>query len=498
MNEAEYNWQLVRLLHPHLKNCPLIDSLQPEDFKNIVPFEHANPFLAFMPGVSVSAEAWSLHKWEDLCRLARMRFPHLDVLFLLGPAEVDIEETLRTRLADCRGVQFQKFDNLSNVLGALQVAWGYVGPSTGITHLASAMRCPGVGLYPAAKSMHPKRWAPFLSSLEILSPAAQTDPRDVIESLAKQLQPKALVAPIEKPFISGFVICKNEELNIRRCLDSIRWCDEILIVDSGSQDRTLDIVREYPNTRIIERGWPGHREQKQFALEHCKGEWILNLDADEELSLELRAEIQRLLETAKEDSKKVADGYFLCRVVYFLNRWWDRGGWFPEFRMRFFRREKAYWGGVNPHEKAMVQGTRRKLRGHIYHYTSRGIGDYVDTLNRFSENSAQALFQAGVRSNPIRILLHPVFRFFKFYFLKRGFLEGTLGFIMASTEAFYTFLKYAKLWELSYKQKNSLNREDMMAKLVAISSEHDGTSVKQSFAQDVEDVKSATQAHSSR
>ncbi len=457
MNEAEYNWQLIRLLHPKLKNLPLISSLRAEDFKHIVPFSSERPYFICMPGVSVSAEAWPLSSWVELGKLCAEKYPGHDMHFLIGPAEKSQANKLESLLSEIPSAKLLQLPDLAHVLGALRGAKAYVGPSTGITHLASAIGIPGVGIYPKRKSMHPRRWGPFRSSLTLLSPASEISAQRVLEALPEpgfKDSEESVTDSQSPPLLSAFVICKNEEKNIRRCLESIKWCDEILIVDSGSSDQTLDICREYPRVKIIERHWPGHREQKQFALEQCQGEWVLNLDADEELSLELKSEIQRILHLP-ESERKAVDGYYLCRVVYFLSTWWDRGGWFPEYRMRFFKRAKAHWGWINPHEKAIVEGRRKKLRGHLFHFTSSGIGDYVATLNRFSQNSAQALFDSGLRSSLFRIVFHPLFRFFKFFIIKRGFLEGTLGFIMACSEAFYTFLTYAKLWELQHREENA-------------------------------------------
>jgi glycosyltransferase involved in cell wall biosynthesis len=153
----------------------------------------------------------------------------------------------------------------------------------------------------------------------------------------------------ERPRVSAIIVCFNEEGNIRACLESVRWCDETVVVDSRSTDRTLDIVREFTE-RIFVREWPGYREQKQFALDQARYEWVLNVDADERVSPELRSELQR--ELASGDPRIV--GYWIPRLVYYLGRWWYRGGWFPDYRLRFFRRERAKWGGVNPHEKVTV------------------------------------------------------------------------------------------------------------------------------------------------
>ena len=125
--------------------------------------------------------------------------------------------------------------------------------------------------------------------------------------------------------ISAFIICFNEEANIRRALESVRWCDEIIIVDSGSTDSTLSICKEY-NVKIFERPWPGFVLQKRFALEQCSKDWVLNIDSDEEVTPELREEIKEIL-TLDHSKVPVADGYLLLRVVFYMNKWWKKGGW---------------------------------------------------------------------------------------------------------------------------------------------------------------------------
>ena len=247
-----------------------------------------------------------------------------------------------------------------------------------------------------------------------------------------------------RPSISAFVVCCNEERQIRRCLESVQWCEEIIVIDSGSTDATLRICQEF-GARIIHRAWNGYAEQKAFGLSQCTSEWVLNLDADEEVSADLRKEIEERLSTPDVSSVL---GFNLSRVVVYLGTTWDKGGWYPEYRLRLMRRTAARWGGDEPHERAFVDGPVARLRKPLFHYTHTGIEDHLATLNRFSSIAAAGLYKRGARASTLTILARPLGRFCKFYLLRHGYREGQFGLIVALLEAGYVFLKYAKLWEL--------------------------------------------------
>lgn len=440
LNEAEYNWQLLSLLDKRFKYTPLTATLDESDFKQIDTFADSKDYCVLMPGVSVSALAWPVDCWLSLAKA--LAESGEEVIVILGPAEEAQRKQFQS-LEGLSGVRVATFPEFSSLLGVLREAKYYVGPSTGITHLAAAVGAEGLALYPEIQSMHPRRWLPFKSSLKALSLSKQVTWEAVFDSLKSEYREDYDPMPRQK--VSAFVVCCNEEKNIRRCLESIAWADEIVVVDSGSTDATLDIVAEYTD-KIFHRAWTGHSEQKQFALEQCRFDWILNIDSDEEVSMELKAALLQILSNPKERSQ--AEGYAVCRMVHFLDRWWDRGGWFPEYRLRFFKRRGASWGGVNPHEKALVSGRIRKLHDPIYHFTYKDFSHQIDTLNKHSSLSAQCLYREGKRCYLINILLNPPFRFFKFYIIKMGFREGVPGLIVAGLEASYTLFKYVKLWEL--------------------------------------------------
>lgn len=243
--------------------------------------------------------------------------------------------------------------------------------------------------------------------------------------------------------VSACITACDEEKNIRRCLESVKWADEIVVVDSFSRDRTVDICREYTD-RIYQHKWLGYIGQKNLIKDLAGGPWILFIDADEEVSSELRAEIQTEFESG---ANRGYDGYAFPRMVHYMGRWIRHGEWYPDIKMRLFRKEKGTCGGREPHDRTSVPGPVKRLAGHLYHYTYDDLADQIKTMNDFSSISAQT-FDADGKFRWVDILLRPPLRFLKAYYLKRGFMDGTRGWIIACCSAFGVFLKYAKLYEL--------------------------------------------------
>src|ERR1700693_298424 len=242
--------------------------------------------------------------------------------------------------------------------------------------------------------------------------------------------------------LSVVIITLNEESNIRDCLESVKWADEIIIVDSGSQDKTAEICRQYTDF-VYHQTWQGFGKQKNSAVDLAHHDWILSVDADERVTPELRDEIQSLLESELE-----FPGYLISRQSYFGKRLILNCGWFPDFSIRFFNRKKGRFNHVQVHEAVQIEGKTGRLKHSLIHFTYRNISDFVIRMERYSTLAAQDLFASGKRHAGLKIILRTPALFIKMFFIKKGFKEGLFGVILCGLYAFYTFVKYAKLWEL--------------------------------------------------
>lgn len=253
--------------------------------------------------------------------------------------------------------------------------------------------------------------------------------------------------------ISACIIAGNEEDNIERCLKSVVWADEIVVVDSFSQDRTCEIARRY-TAKVHQHRWLGYIGQKKLIAQLAQGPWILFVDADEEISPALREEIERIF---SQPLPSQVHGFECPRLVRYLGRWVKHGDWYPDVKLRLFMKSFGRCGGKEPHDRVTVIGEVRRLSGQIYHYTYTGIDDQIATINRFSGISAQTRFEEGYSARLSDLLFRPIFRFFRGYLVKRGFLDGVPGLIVSATVAFGTFAKYAKLWEATHCGRASSN-----------------------------------------
>jgi glycosyltransferase involved in cell wall biosynthesis len=244
------------------------------------------------------------------------------------------------------------------------------------------------------------------------------------------------------PTISVTVITYNEERNIGDCLESVKWVDEIIVVDSLSNDQTVAVCRNYTKN-IVQRPWPGHVLQKQFALEQATGDWILSLDADERLSPDAQEEIRAEMRSAAPD----LDGFVFPRHSYYLGRWINHGGWYPDYKLRLIRRGRGRWTGIDPHDKLIVDGKTKTLETEILHYVYRNLSHQLTTVDSFSAITARQWQEQGEKFSLLPLLLKPPAKFIECYIWKKGFLDGLPGFIIAVASSFYVFLKYAKFWE---------------------------------------------------
>ena len=249
--------------------------------------------------------------------------------------------------------------------------------------------------------------------------------------------------------ISACVITYNEERKIRRCLESLAWCDEIVVVDSHSTDRTVEICREFTD-RIHQHDWLGYVGQRNLIRELASHPWLLFLDSDEEVSPALRDEIQDELDRAHGEFA----GYEFPRLVYFNGRWIRHGEWYPDVKLRLFRKDAGRSEGQEPHDHVVVKGPIKRLVHPVWHYTYDDYRDQIEQMNRFSTITSQQKFVQDTTFRWSDLLFRPLIHFLKGYILRRGFLDGAHGFIIACTCAFGAFLKYAKLWELNVRQKS--------------------------------------------
>ncbi|MCX7641902.1 MAG: glycosyltransferase family 2 protein [Elusimicrobiales bacterium] len=251
-----------------------------------------------------------------------------------------------------------------------------------------------------------------------------------------------------KTKISAEIITFNEEKNIRDCLESVKWVDEIVVVDSFSTDKTIEICKEYTD-KIIQRPWPGNIEQHRFATSMCENKWVISLDADERLSKELIEEIKSL-----DLDQTGYDCFLIPRKPFFMNRWIKHSGWYPSRVPRLFNKEKGQWGGLSPHGVFVSYGRIGKLKNDILHFIGRSACDFAVSNLKYSYISAQTYKDKGRKFNLFQITVRPLFTFFYKYFVRLGFLDGVPGLTYCAISAFSVFIKYVSLKELTDFKNN--------------------------------------------
>lgn len=245
------------------------------------------------------------------------------------------------------------------------------------------------------------------------------------------------------PQFSVTIITYNEEKRIADCISSVIFADEIVVVDSYSSDKTVEICGNL-GARVIQHKWPGHIKQKNYALSQAAHDWVLSLDADEVVSPELATQIQQLM----QQERLAPSGYYVPRQTNYLGRWIKHCGWYPDYKLRFFNRQRAQWGGEDPHDSIICEGKTAKLSGHLYHYSFDTLADHLDTIGRFTDIAALERHKNGVKPSLGHLVLRPPLAFFKMYFIQLGFLDGMAGLIVCVLSAYHVFVKYTKLYEL--------------------------------------------------
>jgi len=258
--------------------------------------------------------------------------------------------------------------------------------------------------------------------------------------------------------LSVVIITRNEEANLPRCLESVAWADESIVVDSGSTDRTLDIARD-SGAKLYQEAWKGYAGQKNSAIAKANGNWVLSLDADEAVLPELAANIQRVV---RGENEKIA-GYYLSRRNLFLGRWIRRGGFYPDRKLRLFRRGQGEFVERAVHETMRVEGPTGVLEGDLIHHAYPTLTAYIETMNRYSSLGAEVALQKGHASRSFAAFLintyyRPGLNLTWNYIFRGGFLDGREGFLLHLYHNVYVSWKYAKAWEAGRANQQSAIR----------------------------------------
>ena len=305
----------------------------------------------------------------------------------------------------------------------------------------------------------------YNSTIHLLdSSAPAPDPGDTLSHLSHSAYPESAQErdearsefPVSPPsLLSVAIITCDEEENLARTLLSVRFADEVIVVDSGSTDRTLEIAREF-NARIFSEPWRGFAAQKNFAIRQCRSTWVLSLDADEELSPELQTQLRTLLPT-----NPPFDAFYLRRRNLFLGRWMHRGGYYPDAKLRLFRRNAVAFAPFEErpvHETIRFDGASETLDFDLIHHAYPTLAAYLEHMDRYSTLGAEVLIQqrrvsGSWRSFHWNVLVIPTFEFFRNYVLRFGFLDGREGLLLHLYHSAYVSWKYSKSWEATRRQQ---------------------------------------------
>ena len=244
------------------------------------------------------------------------------------------------------------------------------------------------------------------------------------------------------PELSVTIITKNEETNIRRCLQSVKWADEIVVVDSGSTDDTLEICRSYP-CNIIETEWLGFGRTKQLAVEHASNDWILSIDADEEVTEPLKDQLTKILKAPKVNAYKIRrKSFYLGKMIRFC-------GWNKDYPLRLFNKKLGYFDDRIVHEGVVIKDKKGMIQEALLHYTYPTIESHIKKMSHYSSLGAQILYEKGKRATLPGAILKGAFKFLKMYFFQLGFLDGKNGLVLSINSAYGVYLKYLKIWQMT-------------------------------------------------
>jgi glycosyltransferase involved in cell wall biosynthesis len=248
------------------------------------------------------------------------------------------------------------------------------------------------------------------------------------------------------PKLSVTVVARNEAVDLGAALASVAWADEIVVVDSHSTDATVAIARQFTD-RVVVHDWLGHIEQKNYAASLASHDWILSLDADERVTPALAEELRAALTVEPAHA-----AFRIPRVTWHLGRWVRSTDWYPDYQDRLYDRRRARWTGRYVHEALKAEGSSGQLRGEIQHYAYRDIADHLETIDRYTTLAARQMHEDGRRAGLLQLAGHPPLAFLRNYIVRGGIRDGVPGFIISSMNAYYVFLKFAKLWELDRVQ----------------------------------------------
>lgn len=243
--------------------------------------------------------------------------------------------------------------------------------------------------------------------------------------------------------LSVICITRNEEQNIEACLRSVEWADEIIVVDSGSVDTTVELAKR-STSKVYVRPWEGYGSAKNFALSQCTMEWVLSIDADERITDDLREEISSIV----LKNSRIYDAYSVPRKAYFLGKWIKHCGWYPARITRLFRRTAGSFSELHVHESLRISGNIGDLRSDLLHFTDPNLFHYFEKLNKYTTLATKDMTRSGKRFTLFAMLVKPIWTFVRMFFLRLGFLDGLHGFILSVLSAGYVFTKYAKLWQV--------------------------------------------------